>query len=44
MSYSHYQELGQLADLASDLLFTIVQPIRSQLYLLTQILTIATTH
>ena len=29
MSYSHCQELGQIADLASDWLF--VQPIRSQL-------------
>ena len=32
MSCGHCQELGQLADLASDwLLFTLVQPIRSQL-------------
>ena len=31
MSCSHCQELGQLADLASDWLFTLVQPIRSQL-------------
>ena len=31
MSLSHGQELGQLADLASDWLFTLVQPIRSQL-------------
>ena len=31
MSLSHGQELGQLADLPSDCLFTLVQPIRSQL-------------
>ena len=31
MSWSHCQELGQLADLASDWLFTLIQPIRSQL-------------
>ena len=31
MSCSHGQELGQLADLASDWLFTLVQPMRSQL-------------
>ena len=31
LSCSHGQELGQLADLASDWLFTLVQPIRSQL-------------
>ena len=31
MSCSHCQELGQLADLASDKLFTLVQPIMSQL-------------
>ena len=31
MSCSHGQELCQLADLASDRLFTLVQPIRSQL-------------
>ena len=31
MSGSHNQKLGQLADLASDWLFTCVQPIRSQL-------------
>ena len=31
MICSHCQELGQLADLASDWLFTLVQPIRSQL-------------
>ena len=31
MSSSHCQELGQLADLASDWLFTLMQLIRSQL-------------
>ena len=31
MSCCHFQMLGQLADLASDWLFTLVQPIRSQL-------------
>ena len=31
MSLSHGQEWGQLAELASDWLFTLVQPIRSQL-------------
>ena len=31
MSLSHCQELGQLTDLAFDWLFTLVQPIRSQL-------------
>ena len=31
MSCSHCQELCQLADLASDWLLTLVQPIRSQL-------------
>ena len=31
ISLSHGQELGQLADLASDWLFTLVQPSRSQL-------------
>ena len=31
MSCSHCQELGQLADLVSDWLFTLVQPIRGQL-------------
>ena len=31
MSLSHGQKLGQLADLAFDKLFTLVQPIRSQL-------------
>ena len=31
MSCSHGQELGQLAVLASDWLFTLVQPIMSQL-------------
>ena len=30
MSCSQCQELGQLADLASDWLFTLLQPIRSQ--------------
>ena len=30
MSCRHCQELDQLADLASDWLFTLVQPIRSQ--------------
>ena len=30
VSCSHGQELGQLADLASDCLFTLVHPIRSQ--------------
>ena len=45
MSLSHCQELGQLADLASDWLFPLVQePIRSQLALLTQLLTMATNH
>ena len=29
ISCIHYQELGRLADLASDWLFTLVQPIRS---------------
>ena len=31
LSCSHSQELGQIADLASDWWFTLVQPIRSQL-------------
>ena len=31
MSLSNGQELGQLADLASDWLFTLLQPIRSHL-------------
>ena len=31
MSFSHGQELGQLANLASDWLFTLVQLIQSQL-------------
>ena len=31
MSCSHGQEMGQLAVLASDWLFTLVQPIRRQL-------------
>ena len=31
LSCSHCQELGQLADLASDWLLTLVQPISSQL-------------
>ena len=31
MSCGHCQEMGQLANLASDWLFTLVQPIRSQL-------------
>ena len=31
LSGSHCQELGQLADLASNFLFTPVQPIRNQL-------------
>ena len=30
LSCSHCQELGQLADLAPDWLFMLVQPIRSQ--------------
>ena len=30
MSCSHSQKLGQLADLGSDWLFTLMQPIRSQ--------------
>ena len=30
MSCSHCQELGHLADMASDWLFTLVQPIRGQ--------------
>ena len=44
MSCSHCQEFGQLADLALDWLFTLVSPIRSQLALLTQLLTMTTTH
>ena len=39
MSCRHGQELGQLADLASDWLFTLVQPI-----LMTQLFTMTTTH
>ena len=31
LSYCHSQELGQLADLASDWLLILVKPIRSQL-------------
>ena len=41
LSYSHGQELVQLADLVSDWLFTLLQPIRS---LLTQLLTMTITH
>ena len=33
MSLSHGQELGQLADLASDGLLTFAQPIRSYVWL-----------
>ena len=44
MSCSHGQELGQFTDLASDWLFTLVQPIRSPHYYLTQLLTMTTTH
>ena len=44
MSCIHCQEFGQLADLASDWLFTLVQPIRSQAGKLTQLLTMTTTH
>ena len=42
MSCSHCQELGQLSDLASDWLFTLVN--QKPACLLTQLLTITTTH
>ena len=44
MSCSHSQELGQLDSLASDWLYTLVQPIRCQLRVLTQYLTTTITH
>ena len=44
MSCGHCQELGQLAVLASDWLFTLLQPIRSQVSSLTQLLTMTTSQ
>ena len=45
LSCSHCQELGQLADLASGWLFTLVQSIRSQLELVDPTLdNVTTTH
>ena len=44
MSCSLRQEFGQLAALAPDWLFVLVQPISSQNGLLTQLLTLTTTQ